>query len=111
MSYSNIACVETWIVTTTKRPHDERRSPAAGRTLLRELAVQDWVVFVYLSGLWLAALAGTAGSARNHCLAYVAILWAVQITCVLAVRLRIVGGPFAAAFWYRVGVAAGQRDL
>jgi hypothetical protein len=25
--------------------------------------------------------------------------------CVLAVRLRVVAGPFAAAFWYRIGVA------
>jgi len=79
-------------------------SPLGGsvRRFLRELAPQDFVVFVYLVGLNVAVLSAPAGAARRSSLANVLGLLVLHVGTVLAVRTKWLTQRYVTPLLYRV---------
>jgi membrane-associated phospholipid phosphatase len=74
----------------------------ATRRFIRELAPQDFIVFVYLWGLDAAVFHSRAGATRNFGLASVSGLIVLHVVTLLAIRTRWFTHRLAMPFIYRV---------
>lgn len=71
---------------------------------MRELAVQDYVVFGYCLCLWFAALQGTPGRERDLCIQETTTLLAFVVAALVAIRGQFVKHGLAAGLLYRVTI-------
>src|SRR4051812_16421337 len=75
----------------------------AGR-LLRELALHDWIVLVYLTILVLAVWGSADSEIRTRCLGHVGSMLGFCVSVLLLVRGGLVRDRFLAPLAYRVAV-------
>jgi hypothetical protein len=72
--------------------------------LVRELAIQDWIVLVYLTILMLAVSAADDSLARTRCLGHLAPMLAFCAAVLALVRGGLVKDNFVAPLTYRIAV-------
>jgi membrane-associated phospholipid phosphatase len=84
------------------------RAPAAAgewmRLLVRQLALQDWLVLVYLSVLFAACLTGDGGPVRDRCILHTAGLLAFCAIVLVLVRGGVIRDGFVAPLAYRLAI-------
>jgi hypothetical protein len=74
------------------------------RRLVRELAIQDWIVLVYLTTLTLAVIATDDSPTRSSCLRHLAPLLGFCASGLVLVRGTLVRDGFFAPLTYRLAV-------
>ena len=72
--------------------------------VLRELAIHDWIVLIYLTILTLAVSMSEDSPVRTRCLGHVALMLAFAVAVLTFVRGGLVKDNFVAPLAYRVAV-------
>lgn len=75
-----------------------------GARLVRELAIQDYVVVGYCLCLWFAALQGVPGGERELAIRETTTLLTFVVTALIAIRGQFVKNALAAGLLYRVTI-------
>ncbi len=79
------------------------------KALIRELAVQDYLVLAYSAILWFAALRGQEGPDKVHCVQQTSLMFGFVLTSLCAVRSGWIRSPLANGILYRLTISGSVQ--
>jgi len=100
--YANRSSHETDMMRSSVRTAPREGAAALLGTAVRNMAVYEWIVAVYISWLLVLAVFFSAGPYRERCVAWTTTLFVVHLTTVFGVRSGLLGSGIARGLATRI---------